>query len=344
MALQSSGLSPRVDPEFASNWGRWGYLRNGHNSRSLLLRSTFGQVLGPAGVSAGVRRCWPGWGCFAVNLIVPLFFGLMLTDKSGRFGMFLGVILWLALGCWLCFVSRRVVLTVVYGGWVVAAFQFWPSLHFLAGAVAIHAVQALGQASSAGAGELTSEPGGFLATVITGGLLLVVSGVLGLAIRGIIFASAERKRLRAVFDKPGFLNRCWRRGVEIVVEQERMIVSLDLAGEYIRVHIASRVVGDPARSGRMSMERASHASPARGHPAGRTHPRRRNEPTPGRREPTRGDGTNPLSSGSNPVPARIGPVSTPIGGRPRGTNPLPDGGTKPLSATERTHSSAPGDP
>ena len=62
------------------------------------------------------RPPWVAWSAvYAVNLILPLNFGSMVTRDGGRVGMLSCTLLLFALGCRVCFVSRTAILTVVWG-------------------------------------------------------------------------------------------------------------------------------------------------------------------------------------------------------------------------------------
>ncbi|KAJ3058971.1 hypothetical protein HK102_010226 [Quaeritorhiza haematococci] len=69
----------------------------------------------------------------AANLPVPLYFGIMVTSASGRLGMACGVLLIYWLGRRACHVAREAMVAVIYGGWAVAASQFFPVLQIAAG-------------------------------------------------------------------------------------------------------------------------------------------------------------------------------------------------------------------
>ena len=120
---------------------------------------------------------------YIVNLFLPVFLGLSATREGGKFGMLLGVILYFTLGCYLCYVAREVVRTLVYGGWVVAVAQCFLFPHMIVGLFGVSSAGALGQAADL---DVTSEPGGFIATLVTGGILLAAAAVFGLVIRWIM--------------------------------------------------------------------------------------------------------------------------------------------------------------
>ena len=139
----------------------------------------------------------PWMGVYLVNLIVPLYFGSLVTRGLGKAGMVIGILLVFSLGCLLCFVSRKIILAIVYGGWIVAASQFFPLLHIFAGSIGIRAASALGMTTTHRPDDVDVDTalGGVLATVVTGAILLAVSSILGLVIQGIIFAFTRRTRV-----------------------------------------------------------------------------------------------------------------------------------------------------
>ncbi|MDG3004559.1 hypothetical protein [Paludisphaera mucosa] len=149
----------------------------------------------------------------AGNLIVPGFFGTMLTREGGRLGMVLGVLVVLWLGRRACRHAREAVLTVVYGGWVVAVLQIFPLLQVAAGFCGVGAAVQTGRAMRSDYTHIDDVFGGLLATLVTGGLLIVVAAVFGLigrlAVRlcrwdgrGPAEAKAGRGGARSFFGRP----------------------------------------------------------------------------------------------------------------------------------------------
>ncbi len=144
-----------------------------------------GQILDKSGKPPGPGGPPPvvAWiGVYAVNLILPVYLGLMRTREGGRVGMMVGIITVFALGCRACFVYREAMLTVAYGGWIVAASQFVPFLHIWAGLIGVDVAVAMTRET----GDLSTAIGGFLATLLTGGILIAFAAVFGLVIRWII--------------------------------------------------------------------------------------------------------------------------------------------------------------
>jgi hypothetical protein len=111
------------------------------------------------------------WFCvYAVNLIFPVAMGWSITREGGKIGMVIGIVAVFALGCRLCFMSRRAMLPVVYAGWIVAVSQLAPILHIFAGMVGVSVAHVFGDETMRG--EVNTVLGGFLATIVTGGILI----------------------------------------------------------------------------------------------------------------------------------------------------------------------------
>ena len=125
------------------------------------------------------------WRCvYVANLIFPLLMGWMATREGGGIGMFIGIVAVFALGHRLCFIARRAMLAVVYGGWVVALFQLAPILHIFAGIVGVWVAHGFEDVTKRD--QVNTVLGGFLATIVTGGILIVVATALGLVIQWIM--------------------------------------------------------------------------------------------------------------------------------------------------------------
>jgi hypothetical protein len=127
---------------------------------------------------------------YIANLCIPVLWGSMVTREGGRVGMVIGIIVVFALGCRACYVSRRAVLTVVYGGWIVAASQFFPILQIFAGSIGIAAARPM----CGEYGNVNTALGGFIATIVTGCILMTAATAFGAMIRGIISWSTARTR------------------------------------------------------------------------------------------------------------------------------------------------------
>ncbi|WP_435018438.1 hypothetical protein TA3x_000412 [Tundrisphaera sp. TA3] len=113
---------------------------------------------------------------FCANLPVPLFLAAGLTQKAGKGGMILAILLMLALGAMAVSASRKGGWAVVIGGWIVAVSQLMPVLHIIAGSMGMSAALGGTKAYSAG---LDDEPGGFIATIVTGGILITIALAIG---------------------------------------------------------------------------------------------------------------------------------------------------------------------
>jgi hypothetical protein len=136
---------------------------------------------------------WPA--ALAANLPAPLMLGLIITERAGRWGMMLAILVFLGLGYLFCYSwpawSRR----FIGVSFLVALTQFVPIFHMLAGAFALAIVEHLpfvGRFDNEGLDDgfhdaINNELGGFVATFIVGSLLcLFVAGLILLfaAIKG----------------------------------------------------------------------------------------------------------------------------------------------------------------
>jgi hypothetical protein len=134
---------------------------------------------------------------YVANLPFALFFGTLATTAIGAAGMWLGVLALFLIGRRACFVARESVLTVVYGGWILAAFQFIPVGQIAAGLAGVGAAQAMGLAHH-DLGPIHTALGGFVATIVTGSLLLLAAAALGLVVRGWFYLMRLVKQAAAI--------------------------------------------------------------------------------------------------------------------------------------------------
>jgi hypothetical protein len=148
-----------------------------------------GKGLGSGGPPPVLAWIW----VYTVNLGIPVMLGSMFTCEGGRVGMVIGIIVVFAIGCRVCFVSRRTVLMVVYGGWIVALSQAVPALHIIAGTIGLSAVRV----TTGEERDLSTILGGFIATLITGCVLISVATALGAVVQGIISWSRRRTNFGA---------------------------------------------------------------------------------------------------------------------------------------------------
>jgi hypothetical protein len=119
---------------------------------------------------------------FVLNLIVPLFFGWMLTADSGRFGMAAGIGLLWYLGYRACGQNDWWGRALVRGGFLVALTQLFPLLQIWAGVVGVGIASALGplvMADTHIGGTIHTGLGGLIATVLTGLSLMGVAAFCG---------------------------------------------------------------------------------------------------------------------------------------------------------------------
>ena len=146
-------------------------------------------------IDARKRPPYLAWSLvYIANLVVPLYLGTAVTDGSGRVGMAIGVVVVFAIGCRVCVMSRWSVLTVVYGGWIVAISQFMPCLQSFAGMMGVGTATALGLATNPRGDHVNSGAGGIVATLVTGFLLLLAATIAGLLIRGVMKLSRGPSR------------------------------------------------------------------------------------------------------------------------------------------------------
>lgn len=145
-----------------------------------------------------------GWGIiYGLNLFVPLFFGLAVTEKSGRQGMTFAIFLLLGLGSWAVSTLRDAGKAVILGGGFVALTQCIPFLQVSAGAIGISVARDMGQ--TIGREQVGSEFGGFAATVVTGGLLITLALILGWMVQGVSASFAGWRAGRKPARKPASL-------------------------------------------------------------------------------------------------------------------------------------------
>ena len=139
---------------------------------------------------------------FLANSPVPLFYAWFLTAKHGRIGMVAAIVLWWSLGHLVCKTNRRLGLSLVAGGILVALSQCFPLLQIIAGMVSLNIYGRLAQAVAGGSvrgPQEQTEFGGFLVTMLTGGMLMAVALGFGSVIRAVIFSGPWR-----LHSKPGW--------------------------------------------------------------------------------------------------------------------------------------------
>jgi hypothetical protein len=135
----------------------------------------------------GVRGRLALWSAVcAANMIVPLLFGLSMTEAGGRLGMAYGMATLYFAGCVMCIRFWPVGRILVVGGILVAASQLIPILHLMAGAMAFGIAEEMGQVTSDVDGlpdGLATAWSGYFVTVLTGGALVAAAFVAGAAMR-----------------------------------------------------------------------------------------------------------------------------------------------------------------
>lgn len=136
-----------------------------------------------------LKPVWRRWSrVFALNMIVPLLFGLPMTFGIGWVGMFAAVPVLFALGGCVCACQPNIGRALIRGGVLVALSQLFPVLQIMAGLVAMDLTAVLGQvkATVGRPPEVASVSGGFLMTIFTGLLLMCAALFLGLLIQAIL--------------------------------------------------------------------------------------------------------------------------------------------------------------
>ncbi len=148
----------------------------------------------PTSFTAHERQfLWPV--ALAINLIVPVMFGLLVTEHGGRIGMVAGIVLLWYLGHRICVINDALGRALVVGGFIVATTQLIPVLQFVSGIVSVGSVVALrlGTAADDEHSEGMTELGGLIATVMTGLALMAVAALCG-AIVGWLTAGRLRSK------------------------------------------------------------------------------------------------------------------------------------------------------
>ncbi len=136
-----------------------------------------------------LKPLWRRWSrVFALNMIVPLLFGLPRTYGIGWVGMFAAVPVLFALGGWACACQPNIGRILIRGGVLVALSQLLPVLQIVAGLAAMDLTAMLGQveATVGRSPEVGSAAGGFLMTMFTGFFLMCAALFLGLLFEAIL--------------------------------------------------------------------------------------------------------------------------------------------------------------
>lgn len=131
----------------------------------------------PASVAAWVL-------VYSLNLPVPFFFGIVVTDGTGKFGMVLAVVVLLAAGVFATRRYPRTLTAISIGGLVTALSQFYPMLQMFAGMAALFVTEALSLSDSGAVGaggfeNVGTVLGGFCATCITAFIEIIVAAMVG---------------------------------------------------------------------------------------------------------------------------------------------------------------------
>ena len=134
---------------------------------------------------------------FGANLVLPLIWGYGSTSGLGRVGMGIGIAVVFAIGCRVSLRSRAAILPVIRGGGIVAASQFVPILHLVAGLVGVRAAHFLGTTTRGERFGVDTALGGLVATLVTGIILLAVADIIGRLIGLFLVFHAHRGYLPA---------------------------------------------------------------------------------------------------------------------------------------------------
>ncbi len=138
----------------------------------------------------GIELIYFAWiVVFGFNLVVPLLFAWSMTEKNGRIGMTVAVIVLLAAGFWICAKARIVGRDLIKGGILVGLAQLFPILHIISGMVGMivgQRLQLTNMDNETGPIRVNSELGGFIAALVTGTILMAMSLGTGFLIRHLI--------------------------------------------------------------------------------------------------------------------------------------------------------------
>ena len=126
----------------------------------------------------------PWLGVFLMNLPVPIYLALELTERAGRIGMSFAILVLLLFGHWLCSRSATSRRPLLAGGILVGLSQAWPALQIMAGLCGFEAAVLLGVMRNSSQ-KIGSEPAGFVVTLVTGGILMLAAYLLGRLLRAV---------------------------------------------------------------------------------------------------------------------------------------------------------------
>ena len=126
---------------------------------------------------------WAAWWTliYLLNLPLPLVLGGAVTDRGGKLGMALGVVVLWTVGLAVCAWSDWLRRAAIAGGFMVAITQFCFVLHFHAGVFALSSWSRM-TGEGMGIGGPLSEVGGFAVTVMTGQPLMFLALAVGCAL------------------------------------------------------------------------------------------------------------------------------------------------------------------
>lgn len=136
---------------------------------------------------------------FALNLLAPLGFAVLIARGAAWIGVAAAILLMLLLWLRLCATSDRVSRALEMGGWLLVFTQLFPVLQFIAGSVGVAMGDTLGLESLDW--TVQRATGGFVATITTGGILIGIAALCGGVASRLL---SRRPRERAAIGSPLF--------------------------------------------------------------------------------------------------------------------------------------------
>jgi len=136
----------------------------------------------------------------ALNLVMPLLFGLPMIRSNGKIGVVFAVATFVITGWFTCIYRPQLSKRLLAGSAVVALSQFFPILHMIAGTIAFSIAARIGQAEEGGdlgLDQIKTEFGGFLVALLTGGILTVCALAIGYGMFAIFNARSNASLAKA---------------------------------------------------------------------------------------------------------------------------------------------------
>lgn len=136
-------------------------------------------------VDVAAMIAWPT--VFAMNMFLPVLFGLDLTKHHGRIGMCVASLFVLIAGWVLCVVKSLAARKLIFGSLIIALTQIFPILQILAGSLALGIAEGMQLLSPGvdddhnfGIAQIDSEFVGFVVTMLVAVILLGCASMAGL--------------------------------------------------------------------------------------------------------------------------------------------------------------------